>query len=283
MSVARLTGVLLLFAVVNAVVVHRFGPANSQRRAASAASGSSWFARIVCPLNWSAVTRLQSTFSGVADATAAAAACVLTMTAQGSRETILELNCPDIVAAADLTSALRSNALLPPACTVLVEPNLIVTLAPPAQAQAQAQKRTVTDQPISLAGLWNLDRVDQRNLPLDAHYKSALNGSNVILYHFDTGARLTHTQFGGRATMLIDLVGDGLAPLGDCQGHGTLFLFLNIFSHCFYSKSFCGFLTCCNGELSCDLVAVCRNTELARFAFAVFTPCCKPDPAYSSS
>lgn len=67
---------------------------------------------------------------------------------------------------------------------------------------------------------WNLDRVDQRNLPWDGMYNYAGMGSGVHVYVIDTGIRVTHTEFGGRASVSFDSVGDGQNG-ADCNGHGT--------------------------------------------------------------
>ena len=67
---------------------------------------------------------------------------------------------------------------------------------------------------------WALDRVDQASLPLDGAYRSTFAGRGVTAYVVDTGILTTHTEFGGRASLGLDLVGDGRAA-GDCHGHGT--------------------------------------------------------------
>ncbi|HYU27244.1 MAG TPA: S8 family serine peptidase, partial [Thermoanaerobaculia bacterium] len=67
---------------------------------------------------------------------------------------------------------------------------------------------------------WGLDRIDQRNLPLDGNYTYATTASNVHAYIVDTGILISHTQFGGRATVGVDEIGDGRNGI-DCNGHGT--------------------------------------------------------------
>jgi len=66
---------------------------------------------------------------------------------------------------------------------------------------------------------WGLDRVDQRNLPLDSSYTYPNNGAGVTAYIIDTGIRTTHTTFGGRAVWGTNTTGDGNNT--DCNGHGT--------------------------------------------------------------
>lgn len=65
---------------------------------------------------------------------------------------------------------------------------------------------------------WGLDRIDQRNRPLNAIYTFNWTGSGVRVYVIDTGIRTAHTQFGGRAANNFDAFGGNGQ---DCNGHGT--------------------------------------------------------------
>src|ERR1044072_5571485 len=67
---------------------------------------------------------------------------------------------------------------------------------------------------------WGLDRIDQRDRPLNGTYIYNYTGSGVRAYIIDTGIRTSHTQFGGRAAVSADFVGDGRNGQ-DCNGHGT--------------------------------------------------------------
>ena len=67
---------------------------------------------------------------------------------------------------------------------------------------------------------WGLDRIDQRNLPLNNAYTYSTTASNVRAYVIDTGILTSHTDFGGRASIGTDTVGDGRNGV-DCNGHGT--------------------------------------------------------------
>ncbi|WP_419183778.1 S8 family peptidase [Streptomyces albidus (ex Kaewkla and Franco 2022)] len=67
---------------------------------------------------------------------------------------------------------------------------------------------------------WGIDRIDQRDLPLSGTYTYNTTASNVNVYVIDTGLRTTHSEFGGRASIGTDTVGDGQNG-NDCNGHGT--------------------------------------------------------------
>ena len=67
---------------------------------------------------------------------------------------------------------------------------------------------------------WGLDRIDQKSLPLNSIYNYNNDGTGVSAYVIDTGIRITHTEFGGRARYGFDAVNDGYNG-NDCHGHGT--------------------------------------------------------------
>ena len=67
---------------------------------------------------------------------------------------------------------------------------------------------------------WGLDRIDQRNLPLNTTYTYDTTAVNVDVYIIDTGVRSTHVEFGGRVTGGYTAVNDGNGT-NDCNGHGT--------------------------------------------------------------
>jgi subtilisin family serine protease len=65
---------------------------------------------------------------------------------------------------------------------------------------------------------WGLDRINQRNLPLDGKYSYGYTGSTVYAYIIDTGIRTAHNEFEGRAANVYDAFGGNGQ---DCNGHGT--------------------------------------------------------------
>ena len=66
---------------------------------------------------------------------------------------------------------------------------------------------------------WGLDRIDQRSLPLSGTYTYTSTGNGVKAYIIDTGIRMSHADFSGRAINGYDAIDGGSAD--DCNGHGT--------------------------------------------------------------
>ncbi|MFH9727852.1 S8 family peptidase [Streptomyces sp. NPDC017254] len=87
-----------------------------------------------------------------------------------------------------------------------------------ARVEADAVAYAVDTQPSPPS--WGLDRVDQRSLPLDKSYGYGTTASNVNAYIVDTGIRMSHRDFGGRAVSGYDFI-DNDSNASDCQGHGT--------------------------------------------------------------
>lgn len=67
---------------------------------------------------------------------------------------------------------------------------------------------------------WGIDRIDQQMLPLNGTYQYQRDGTGVHAYIIDTGIRTSHTDFGGRASVAVDVLSDGQNGF-DCNGHGT--------------------------------------------------------------
>jgi subtilisin family serine protease len=68
--------------------------------------------------------------------------------------------------------------------------------------------------------LWNLDRIDQRGPAIDGGYTYPNSAGNVTAYVIDTGIRISHLDFNGRASYGYNAL-DGSSDASDCRGHGT--------------------------------------------------------------
>jgi len=66
--------------------------------------------------------------------------------------------------------------------------------------------------------VWGLDRIDQRDLPLDDLYEPGADGSGVHAYVLDTGVDLDHPEFAGR---LGEAFSSFPGSAEDDHGHGT--------------------------------------------------------------
>ncbi|MFJ8073332.1 S8 family peptidase [Streptomyces sp. NPDC096176] len=108
--------------------------------------------------------------------------------------------------AADLTADQLKQVRLMPGVTA-VEEDATVSALVPAPSLAPARS-------------WGLDRIDQRELPLDSDFTAAGSGQGVDVYVLDTGIDYGHSEFGGRAVFGYDAIGDGRRGQ-DCHGHGT--------------------------------------------------------------
>jgi len=64
---------------------------------------------------------------------------------------------------------------------------------------------------------WGLDRIDERDLPMDGKFVSSFSGRNVHAYVIDSGVRSSHVEFSGRLGNGRNFSGDSNA----CNDHGT--------------------------------------------------------------
>lgn len=67
---------------------------------------------------------------------------------------------------------------------------------------------------------WNLDRLDQTNLPLDFNKYTIDSGSNVDIFVLDTGVRGTHQELIGNVQDVPNFAYPGYPP-NDIVAHGT--------------------------------------------------------------
>lgn len=81
----------------------------------------------------------------------------------------------------------------------------------------------MTKTPTPAGVIWSLDRIDDANETLDGSYDLTghnAGGDNVTVYVVDSGVRVSHSEFEGRASAptSANIIADGKS---DCNGHGT--------------------------------------------------------------
>lgn len=109
-----------------------------------------------------------------------------------------------------------------------VLPGFVVTASDKALAHLMADDRIayveedgwVYASAVQSGATWGIDRIDQRNLPLNQQYQYDTTASNVHVYVIDTGIRASHNDFGGRVGNGYTAISDGRGT-DDCNGHGT--------------------------------------------------------------
>lgn len=88
------------------------------------------------------------------------------------------------------------------------------------EEDGKAHSMQFTPESVQNAPPWGLDRIDQRNIPLNNKYKYNYTGTGVNVYVFDTAIQVLDTEFGGRASCVYGYTPS--VPCGTtCDPHGT--------------------------------------------------------------
>ncbi len=202
------------------------------------------------------MTRFISLLRAVLAVAVVTLACALPAQAQPIRnQYIVVLESPELGSALDRVSlADRVQSLLAQVGGGQVLAQYSQTLLgfaarmTPVQAEALArlpgvklveQDQIMRSSATQTGATWGLDRIDQRNLPLNGSYVYANQaGQGVHVYVIDTGLNASHAEFSGRVgggrnfasntsgSLFCQLLGIGCpAPdpvnTTDCNGHGT--------------------------------------------------------------
>ncbi|XP_030855664.1 uncharacterized protein LOC115929787 [Strongylocentrotus purpuratus] len=122
------------------------------------------------------------------------------------------------VATSGLFASIKSKiSLINAFVSVVPEGGLDILRSLPGVAYVEEDEIITADAAVADSE-WGLDRIDQRDLPLDGRMDVKSEGDGAHVYVVDSGIYTDHDDFGSRASVAADFIGgDGQ----DCNGHGT--------------------------------------------------------------